>query len=389
MRKQLRIRARAAWLAGLVVLAVAAVACAEDAPDAVAPQDDPAASGEADADVEETSTEGASAGGTGVGCGGERVRAGITNSSSDAPLFIAEERGYFEDVGLTLELTAFDSAAQMIAPLGGGQMEVGAGAPSAGFYNAVGRDVNLRIVADKGSMPDGYGYMPLLVRADLHESGEVTEVADLAGRRVAEPAQATATSSTLSAILSSAGLGYDEVEHVFLGFPEHASAYENAAIDASLTTEPGATVAEQQGLAVRLGTPPDWYENQQLAVILYSGEFVEQQPEVGLCFMVAYLHGARDYVDALADGALAGEGADEIIQIVSDTTGLDADLYSAITPNYVHPDGEVNMDSLQQDYAFFEQSGFLETEVSLDEIVDMSFAQAAVDELGPYEPSGS
>lgn len=307
------------------------------------------------------------------------VRIGLTNSASDAPFFIADAKGYFEDAGITPEFSEFNSAAQMIAPLGAGQLDVGAGAPSAGFYNALTRDIAFKIVADKGSMPDGYGYMPLLAA----EGSGITEVADLEGKTVAEPAPGTATSSTLHAILQSAGLTYDDVNHEFIGFGEHVAAYQNGAIDASLTTEPNATVIESEGLAIRLGTPPDWYDNQQLAVILYSESFTEDQ-QAATCTMTAYLRGVRDYVGALEDGAIAAD-ADEVVQIVTDATGLDPELYRQITPNWVDPDGQVNEESLARDYEFFQSQGLLEGEVDLSQIVDSSFADAAVEQLGAWD----
>jgi NitT/TauT family transport system substrate-binding protein len=323
----------------------------------------------------------------GEACTGEEVAVGTTNSASDAPLYIAQEKGYFEDAGISVTLQPFNSAAQMIAPLGAGDLQVGAGAPSAGFYNAVASAVELRIVADKGSMPENYGYMPLMVRKDLVDSGEVTEIADLAGRKVAEPAQGTATSSTLGTMLDSAGLAYDDVQHEYIGFSEHATAFDNGAIDASLTTEPNATVAEQQGVAVRLAAPPEFYDNQQLAVLLYSGEFAEESAGAGHCFMRAYLQAARDYVNAFEDGQLTGESAEEIAGIVTEATGLDPELYRQIVPNYVDPNGEVNMDSLQKDYEFLSEQGLIDGEVVVEDIVDLSFSEAAVEALGEYSPS--
>ena len=324
----------------------------------------------------------------GSGCNGQEVSVGITNSASDAPFYVADQKGYFEDAGLKVEFLPFDSAAKMIAPLGAGQLDVGAGAPSAGFYNAVSRDVNLRIVADKGSMPENYGYMPLLVRKELVDSGKVQDIGDLKGLKVAEPAQATATSSTLSTMLGSAGLGYDDVQHEYIGVGEHPAAFANGAIDAALTTEPSATVAEQQGDVVRLATPPDFYDNQQLAVVLYSDAFAKDDAEAAQCFMDAYLKGARDYDEAFVEGELTGEAGDEVAGIVAEATGLDEELYRQIVPNYVDPDGTVNMDSLKQDYAFFDKQGYLEGSVQVDDIVDDSFAQAAVDKLGEFEGNG-
>src|SRR4051812_42659754 len=65
----------------------------------------------------------------------ELVRVGMLSSISDAPFLIGRERGYFREEGLDLELTQFDSAQQMIAPMGAGQLDVGGGAPGAGLIN--------------------------------------------------------------------------------------------------------------------------------------------------------------------------------------------------------------------------------------------------------------
>jgi NitT/TauT family transport system substrate-binding protein len=40
----------------------------------------------------------------------------------------------------------------MIAPLGTGELDVGGGTVSAGFYNAVGRGIGMKIVADQASI---------------------------------------------------------------------------------------------------------------------------------------------------------------------------------------------------------------------------------------------
>ncbi|GAA1787025.1 ABC transporter substrate-binding protein [Planosporangium flavigriseum] len=323
-------------------------------------------------------------------CNGKTVSIGITKSASDAPFYVAQDKGYFKKQGLTAKFVPFDSAAKMIAPLGSGQLDVGAGAPSAGFYNAVGRGVKLKIVADKGSMPKGYGYMPLMVRKDLYDSGKVKSIADLKGLKVAEPAQATATSNTAAVLLASGGLSYGDVKHEFIGFAEQPTAFMNKAIDAALITEPSATVAEQRGVAVRLGDPPAFYDNQQLAVVLYGGKFAAEKSELGKCVMTAYLEGARDYVSALSDGKVSGKNADEIVGIVTKATGLKPELYRTIVANYVNPDGVVNTESLRRDYDFFKQQGWLEgNPPAVDDLVDSSFAKAAAEKLGAFAKAGS
>ncbi|HZQ63143.1 MAG TPA: ABC transporter substrate-binding protein [Casimicrobiaceae bacterium] len=315
------------------------------------------------------------------------VRVGTTNSSSDAPLFIAAAKGYFKTEGLEVEFTSFDSAAKMIAPLGTGQLEVGAGSPAAGFYNAVARGLDVRMVADKGSMPPGYGYLALMVRRDLIDSGKVKSIADLKGMKFALPAQGTTTDSTLNEAIKKGGLKWNDIEVTYMGFPQHVIAFQNKAIDASVTTEPSATRAEQLGAAVRYMPGDVAYPNQQVAVILYGGKFIKDQPEIGHKFMKAYIRAVRDYNDALKNGRLAGPNANEIIKILTEyTTIKDPKVYASITPNGCNPDGKVNEESLKKDLDFFRERGLIQGNVTVEQVIDHSFVAAAIKELGTYKP---
>jgi NitT/TauT family transport system substrate-binding protein len=83
------------------------------------------------------------------------VRVGILTSTTDAPLWIADQYGYFKDEGLSVQFLTFNSGEAMIAPLSTGQLEVGGGSAAASLYNAVARGADVRLVADLGSDPPG------------------------------------------------------------------------------------------------------------------------------------------------------------------------------------------------------------------------------------------
>lgn len=316
-------------------------------------------------------------------CGGQTVRIGFLGSSpSDAPMILADKLGYFAEEGIEPDFYTFDSAAKMVAPLGAGHLDVGGGAPSAGLYNAVARGVAIRIVADKAQLVPGYGYMPLLVRKELVDSGKVTSARDLVGMKVAEPAQGTTTAATLNAIMAAEGHSYQDVTHSFLRFPEHATALGNGAVDASVTTEPSATIAEERGVAVRLTDSTGVYPGQQLAVLLYSQDFTEDYPDTGVCFMRAYLKAVRTYLAAVPDGKWTGPRAQEISDIIATGIGMEPDLLRTAVPTYIDPNGEVNSESLRRDYDFFAEQDYLESEVAVDQLIDPSFAERAVRDIG-------
>ena len=134
------------------------------------------------------------------------VTVGATSSTSDAPIYIADKKGYFSDEGLAVTVSNFRSAADMVAPLGTGELDAGAGSASAGLYNAVKRGVRIKIVADKASSPPGYGATKILLRKDVVDSGRYKEPKDLKGMRFAMNAPGVSNTATLNALLKSAGL---------------------------------------------------------------------------------------------------------------------------------------------------------------------------------------
>jgi NitT/TauT family transport system substrate-binding protein len=315
------------------------------------------------------------------------VSVGIASASSDAPIFIAEKKGYFRAEGLKVKPVMFSSATYMVAPLGAGQLDVGGGAPSAGLYNAVARGIKLKIVADKGSSQPGYWVNQILVRKDLVDSGRYKTPKDLKGMKLALAGTGVSSMTTLNETIRPFGVKYSEVQIVDLAFPQHVVALRNKAIDASITTDPSATVAIQEGIAVSIKTDDEVIPRHQIAVLLYSEDFALRRPEVAKRFMRAYLKAVRFYNDALKGGRFAGPNADEVVAILTEATPIkDAAVHRAITPNGCDPNGRVDVPSLKQDLDFYREQGLINGAVSVDQVLDPSFAQAALNELGPYRP---
>ncbi len=48
------------------------------------------------------------------------------------------------------------------------------------------------------------------------------------------------------------------------------------------------------------------------------------------------------------------------------------------------PDGRLNIQSLRDDLEYFRKGGLIQTDVTVDQALDLSFLEAAVRELGPY-----
>jgi NitT/TauT family transport system substrate-binding protein len=314
----------------------------------------------------------------------ETVTVGTVESVSDTPFYIAQERGYYTDAKLDVVFQPFDSGATMIASLGNGQLDAGGGAPSAGLYNGIARGFPIKIVADRGIAAPGYGFVPLVVRKELVASGKYKTLADLKGLRVAEPAKGSTMAPALVHALAKGGLGYDDVQHVIVPFPDQAIAFKNGSIDAAVMLEPFATEAIRQGVVTRVAGDDTFYPNQQITVLLYGPSLTGKRVDVANRFMVAYLRALRDYHGALHDGHLRGPGSDAIVAIMEKHFHVsDPSVFREMTPNSCDPSGRPNVVSLRDDAQTFRKLGFSNTAVDMATVVDLRFVDAAAKTLGP------
>ncbi|MBX5490552.1 MAG: ABC transporter substrate-binding protein [Chloroflexi bacterium] len=306
------------------------------------------------------------------------LKTAVIGSPSDAGLYIAEERGYFREQGIDNEFVFFDTGARIPPALGTEQVQVGGGALSAGFFNAVGQNIRLKVVADKGLVANGWGFEGLMVRKDLLDSGQVRTVADLRGRKVAHAAEANGTHWMLDLIMRSGGLSDRDLDLVTMPFPDMVSALGNRSIEAAMYLEPNGVRAEDLGVGVRWISGDQVYPNFQLATLWYSESFA-QQPDLGRRFMVAYLRGIRDYNDAF----VRNRNRDEVVAMIAKhATVKDPELYTRMRAPKLHPDGLFNLDSYRDEYQWYLDRGYIRNPLDPMSIVDDSFRQAAVAELG-------
>jgi len=318
------------------------------------------------------------------------ITVGATSSTSDAPIYIADQLGYFRAENLDVKVVNFRSAADMVAPLGAGQIEAGAGSASAGLYNAVARGIRIKIVADKASSPPGYGGTKILVRKDHVASGRYRTLADLKGMKFAMNAPGVSNTSTLNTLLKSAGLKYSDVETVDMPLPDHVAALKNRSVDAAASVEPAPALAVRDGDAVVIKSDDEILPNHQIAVLLYAEDFARRRPDDARKFMRAYIRAVRFYNGALRGGRLDGPNADQVIAILSAATPVKSrEIYKLITPTGMNPDGRVNTASLAYDLAFYAEQGLVKGALNLEDAVDGSFVDAALRDLGPYRPEGT
>ena len=312
-----------------------------------------------------------------------KVPVGISPVMSSAAMFIAKEKGYFEEHGLDVVINPFKaSGAKMVPFLARGQLFVAGGNINAGMYNAIAADIPIKIVSDKGTVTPDHGYLSLIVRKDHVQSGRYKRFKDLKGMTMAVTAKGVSQEIVTEMYLKQAGLSLSDIKLTTLAYQDMNIALANKSIDATVQIEPFVAAAVQQDIAVRVVGNDEVYPNQQSAAIFYSPVFMEQHPEQAKGFMVAYVKALRDYNDAFEKNI----NKDEIIDILTKYTRIkDAGIYQRVVPVGLSPDGSVNVQSLKDDARWYYERGYVKQTPDLDAIVDLSYAKHAVKVLGAYE----
>ena len=182
------------------------------------------------------------------------VKMGELPSISNAGLYIAIEKGFFQERGITVDMERFASAGKMNAPLATGEIDLSVGSPSAGLYNSIAAGMDFRIVADKGQVRPGYNFTPLIVRKDLVDSGRVKTLKDLKGLKVANGAKGINFDFFLAKMMEHVGLTYEALDIVYMSYPDGIKALASKAVDAAIAPEPWGALAEKEKIGVRLFT---------------------------------------------------------------------------------------------------------------------------------------
>src|SRR5262249_1785821 len=120
----------------------------------------------------------------------------------------------------------------------------------------------------------------------------------------------------------------------------------------------------------------------QEAAVLFSEKFTKQR-ELAVRFMKAYILGARFYNDAFVKKR--PEKRAGAIDIPATPTKLDRALFEAMVIQGINRSGKVNFDRLTEIQKWFVQKGSQQKFIELSKAVDMSFADEAARQLGPYQ----
>lgn len=308
------------------------------------------------------------------------IKVGSSPVVSSAGIYLAQQRNYFKEQGLEVEITDFkNSGAEMNALLSKGELDVGAGNLSSGFFNAILSGQKFKAVADKGHVEKKSDYIGLLVRTDHIASGRYKTLKDLKNFKIGLTAlNGVSQQIVAERFLLKAGLSDTDVEYVKLSYSEMNIALKSKNIDATIQLEPYLIKAELDGIAKKVATASEVHPNQQSAVIIFSENFMKNRRDEASRFMKAYLKGVRDYNSAFVDGKDKKKTIDDLKKQIKIE---DEKVWNNMVPVGLNNNGEIDQKSLEGDIAWYVSKKYLEKAPPIEDVIDMSFARVAAAEL--------
>jgi len=318
--------------------------------------------------------------------GTEKVVGGMGGGRalSNAGIYIAVNKGYFKAQGIEWEGRLFKSAADTVPLLGAGQLDVATGAPSAGLINAVARGIDMRIVADKGSLRKGTDFHGLVMRKDLVDGGRYKGPADLKGLKIAIAARGVVPDYTLGVWAKRGGLKLSDVNFIIIGPGDIPAGLTNKAFDGAVVWEPIKTLLVERGIGVLAERTEDTMPDLMTASLIYSAKFAKERKEAAIRFMVAYLQGNRDYTDAIFKKD-DKKRAEVIDILVKESDVKDPAMIAKLGSVWLDPNGEMNKESVKDMQDFWFSQGLVKEKVDVDRLLDESFYREAVKRIGRYQ----
>jgi NitT/TauT family transport system substrate-binding protein len=292
------------------------------------------------------------------------------------PFLYAVEKGYFAKQGISMEQVTIQSD-QTIAPLSTNQIQVGATGFGVSLYNAAQRDIPVLMTADNGSAT-GTSSGAIVIRKAL--AGQIKDYKDLKGRKIALSSTGTSIHVTLAKALQAGGLTFKDIDLVTIPFGDMPAALANGAVDAALLTEPAISKGVADGSQAVFKWSDEIYPNQQFNAVMYSPQFAKSAAATG--FMTAYMQGVRDYNDVISGKV----NLDEFARIGAKYLPVkDPAIYKSVRQIGINPDGKLQLGPMQEDIDFYISQGLMKDKPDLTKLVDNSFVDAALKELGPYK----
>lgn len=254
---------------------------------------------------------------------------------SQAPIIIAQRRGFFTAENIKLTVTRVASGPQGLEAMMARSVDA-AHISDTPMINALANGIDIVVVADNGRITRQNTQSAILVKAD----SSIQTLADLKGKKIANLPPGTITDVQLRGmILPKVGLrpGVD-VTTISAGFPQMPGMLRSGTVDAILEVEPFVTMLTKSGEFRTISKLDDYIPEagNYLSMITFRREYVVANRDTIRRFLRAYLKGV----------AVFQQDTDARVAALNEWAGIPADVGRDVPPITISLDGRINPDAL-------------------------------------------
>src|SRR5215813_6735628 len=306
------------------------------------------------------------------------IKIGLVKSISNVANLWAIEKGYFREAGINLQIELLDTSANTLALLAQNQLHMIEGGISAGYFNAIEKNLPITMVMDRVTSPLGHN---LMLRPD--HKGQITRLAQLKGKVIATNGSGAVSTYEVGKMLETDGLTIADVELKVMPFTQMAIAMRNKAADAAIVIPPFTSQFLDQGHAGAFKDPDDLVKPHPMtiAVSMINTDWAKANDRVAHNYYAAYLRAVRDYCNAYHGGKDRAAMIDLLIK--SGTENRPQLLHDNPWPAR-NPNGIINTDSMLDMQAWYLKSKMSTQQFPLDRLVQTSYVREAAAKLPPF-----
>jgi len=305
------------------------------------------------------------------------VRVGTLKLVGGAPLFVAQERGYFRRESVDVRFVYFGAAAPVATAVVTGDVEVGATGITGTLFNLSSGGAKIWLVADRGQERPGYPLNAVVVSKATYDQG-VRSLRDLRGKRLGLTTLGSTFHYQIGKLLERERLSDKDVELVPLREIQLVvQAVQTNQIAAAILSPPFGRLAEQQGWGKVLFWVGDRLVNQVTGV--FYGERMHQDHDLGVRFMKAYVHATRDYFDACLVKPRRPACGEMVALTARSIEQPEAAVQDSLP--YIDHDARLYTLDLEHQLAWYVQHGMVTAPRPVDQVVDGTFLRDALNAL--------
>ncbi|MBR0711063.1 ABC transporter substrate-binding protein [Bradyrhizobium liaoningense] len=306
-----------------------------------------------------------------------KAKVGVLRLSSSAPVFIAQDKGYFREAGLDVELKFFDAAQPIAVATTSGDVDFGVTAFTAGLYNLAGKGT-LKVIGGMSREKAGYPLIGYFASNNAYAAGLKTPK-DLAGKRVAMTQVGSSFHYSLGLLADKYGFKLADVKIVPLqSLSNAAAALKGETVDAALLPISTARKLMDEGGAKFLGWVGDetpW----QLGAVFASPKTLTNKALVTK-FLSVLAKADREYHDvilaAMKDGvAPINEQTKPLLEIIAKYTNLPVEQVVGNCA-YIDPDGKLDVKNVDNQIKWLQEQGFADKGFDVNAIIAKDYVKA-------------